>query len=240
MNDILDDDFEPEPPSAERVAARALVLSAVSCRALIEKDAHKPGAEGLRKEILPWLEAIGAIGEAEPAEIALISVPLGDLDPKRGLDPSWRSEGMAALAWVLGFSELPQVHVQCEPSDTAKSLGFLEDIEDTAMHRPRLRDPNEIERRTDTYLTLHWRLRQLSFDPMPMDFVAYASACKWAAMRLDELEIIENDLAIDGVLIHKVKNKKYHEVCSITQERHQALNWLMGFEELYSQVTTDT
>jgi hypothetical protein len=59
-------------------------------------------------------------------------------------------------------------------------------------------------------------------------------------MRLDELEFQDNDLAIDGVRIDKVEFKRFREVLSITQERHQALNWLMGFEQLYSQVTTDT
>ena len=35
----------------------------------------------------------------------------------------------------------------------------------------------------DTYLTLHWRLRQFSLEPMPMDFVAYANACTSRASR---------------------------------------------------------
>lgn len=34
-----------------------------------------------------------------------------------------------------------------------------------------------------------------------MDFVAYASACKWASMRLDRIETVDSDLAIDGVRI---------------------------------------
>jgi hypothetical protein len=240
MPDILDEDFVPSPPSPERVAARALILAAVSCRALTEKDAGKPGAEELRQGLLPWLDAVGATDELEPAEIDLISTPLGELDPKTRLNAGWQSEGMAALAWVLGYAELPPVHVQCEPSDIANIMGFLDDRENTPMHSPRLRDDAEIDRLRDTCLTLHWRLRQRSFDPAPMDFVAYVAACTWGALRLDDLEILNNDLAIDGVAIDKLNDNKYHEVLSITQERHQALNWLLGFENLYSQVTTDT
>jgi len=73
-----------------------------------------------------------------------------------------------------------------------------------------------------------------------MDLVAYVRECTWGALRLDELEILDNDLAIGGVKIDKLKNAKYREVVSITQVRHQALNWLEGFEQIYSQVTTDT
>jgi hypothetical protein len=240
MEKVLDDEFTPTPPTAERVAARALVLSAVSCRALIEEDAGKQGAEDLRLRLLPWLETIGAAEELEPAETTLIATPLGKLEEKKGVDASWQSEGMVVLAWALGFAELPPVHVQCEPSDVANCMGFLDDRENTPLHNPRLRDGSEIEKRGDTYLTLHWRLRQFSINSAPMDFSAYALACKWATMRLDELEFQDNDLAIDGVRIDKVEFKRFREVLSITQERHQALNWLMGFEQLYSQVTTDT
>jgi len=207
MTDMLDNDFEPMPPAAERVAARAMVLSAVSCRALIEKDAGKPGAEEFRQRLLPWLEIVGAAEELEQPEIDLISTPLGELDKEKRLDASWQAEGMAALAWVLGAAELPPVQIQCEPSDVANAMGFLDDRENTPLNNPRLREAVEIEKRTDTYLTLHWRLRQFSIDPSPMDFRASVLACKWASMRLDELEIVENDLAIDGVRIDKVKEK---------------------------------
>ena len=73
-----------------------------------------------------------------------------------------------------------------------------------------------------------------------MDFTAYVSACKWASLRLDRLETLDGDLAIDGVRIDKVENATYRRALSITQERHQAFNWLLGFEPLYSEVTTDT
>jgi hypothetical protein len=73
-----------------------------------------------------------------------------------------------------------------------------------------------------------------------MDLVAYVSACTWASLCLDHLETLDNDLAIDGVRIDKVENAAYRRTLSITQERHQAFNWLLGFERLYSEVTTDT
>jgi hypothetical protein len=42
------------------------------------------------------------------------------------------------------------------------------------------------------------------------------------------------------VRIDNLEYSKYREILSIAQERHQAFNWLLGFEDLYSQVTTDT
>ena len=90
------------------------------------------------------------------------------------------------------------------------------------------------------YLTLHWRLRQFGIKPGEVDFVSFATACKWAKMRLDELEVIDNDLAIKGVRIDNLDKDIYRTTVSITQERRIALDWLLGFESLYSHVTTDT
>lgn len=73
-----------------------------------------------------------------------------------------------------------------------------------------------------------------------MDFVAYASECNWTSMELTDLEIQDNDLAIRGVRIDRVDTATMREVVSITQERRIALDWLLGFEVLYSDVTTDT
>ncbi|MGA9070966.1 MAG: hypothetical protein WB424_11965, partial [Terracidiphilus sp.] len=72
------------------------------------------------------------------------------------------------------------------------------------------------------------------------DFVSYVTACNWGSLRLDQLDLIDNDIAVGGVRIDKLEYDKYRETLSIVQERHQAFNWLLGLEQLYSQVTTDT
>jgi hypothetical protein len=233
-------DFSITPPDAGRVAARALVLSAVSCRGSIEKDAHNPEAEELRKKVVRWLASIGASEELEPAEALLLSTPLGKLDRKATMNAGWQSEGMVVLAWALRYASLPPANVECEPSDIANGMGFLGDVQNTPLHCPRLRDGGEIEAWANTYLTLHWRLRQISSKPETIDFVDYVSRCTWGPLCLDHLQILDNDLAIDGTRIDKVEYTRYRRVLSITQERHQAFNWLLGLERVYSQVTTDT
>jgi hypothetical protein len=120
------DDFSLIPPLPSRVAARALILAAISCRGLIEKDAGDPAAEELRQQVLPWLDTIGAVEELEPAETALLSTPLGGLDSKQTINMSWQSDGMVVLAWALGYAELPAVRVECDPSDIANGIGFLD------------------------------------------------------------------------------------------------------------------
>jgi hypothetical protein len=235
-----DDDFCPLPPEPNRVAARALVLAAVSCRGLIEKDSHNHEAEELRFKVAGWLGRVGAAEELEPKEASLLATPLGKLDRKATVNATWLSEGMAVLAWALYCADLPPIHTECDPSEVANAMGFLEDRENTALQSPRLRDSTEIESWAETYLTLHWRLRQFSQTPERIDFVKYVSACIWGPLRLEHLEILGDDLAINGERIEKVASDGFRRTLSITQERHQAFNWLLGFERVYSQVTTDT
>ena len=236
----IGEDSCPTPPDHNRVAARALVLAAVSCRGLIEQDSERTGAEELRQRIVAWLESVGTASELESDESVLLSIPLGKLDRKATMDATWRSEGMVVLAWALHFAQLPRFHAQCEPSDVANELGFLDERQNTALRSPRLRAPDEIEKWADIYLTLHWRLRRFSLRPDAMDFVTYVSECTWGPLRLDGLEIIDGELAVEGVRIDRLEYDRFRQLLSIVQERHQAFNWLLGFEPIYSQVTTDT
>ena len=228
------------PPTPDRVAARAIVMSAVSCRGVIESDAGNPGAEQLRTRVVKWLNNIGVSNEVEPTEAALLSTPLGELDQKTKVDATWKSEGLVVLAWALGSFPLPVFSRQCEPSDTANALGFLGKREETVLSQPQLRDSGEIAIWEETYLTLHWRLRQFSNQREPIDFAACVASCNWGPLRLDQLELREGDLAVEGVRIDRLDYAAFRGTLSIVQERHQAFNWLIGWDSVYSQVTTDT
>jgi hypothetical protein len=228
------------PPTPERVAARAIVLAAITCRAMIERDAGKSDAEQLRTSVSDWVNRLGVSSELEQSESDLLSTPLGGLDRGAVINASWCSEGMTVLAWVLGCAPLPAYYTQCEPSNVAHAMGFLRERSDTPLRQPQLRDSNEIVRWEETYLTLHWRLRQFISEPDPIDFAGYVSSCKWGPLRLDELELCEGDLAINGVRIDRLDEATCRTTLSIVQERHRAFNWLVGFESVYSQVTTDS
>lgn len=238
----MNTDWEPCAPDAGRVAARAIVLAGVACRGLIENEklSDEIGAEDLRQRIVTWIENLGVNTEMEANEAILLATPVGRLDRRPTIDATWRSEGLAVLAWALHRTALPPVHSICEPVPIANALGFLRNREMTPLFAPHVRQLQELEYWADTYLTLHWRLRQFSIEPGKMDFASYASNCNWARMRLDELELIEGDLAIKGVRIDAVDQDAFHDALSITRERRVALDWLLGFESLYSEVTTDT
>jgi len=240
MHEQLEYDEEFHPPSAIRVARRALVLASVACRGSIESDAGKLGAEELRQRILPWLVELGTDIELESHERELIAQPLGKLDRKNAINATWKSEGLVVLAWALRFGELPSFCVQCDPPRVANEVGLLAPVQETCLDTPRLRDADEIEAWTDYYLTLHWRLRLLESHPGQMDFVDCVNRVMWGPVTLEGFDLVENDISDDGIRIDLISEDRRRALISIAQERHQAFNWLLGFEELYSHVTTDT
>src|SRR5262249_54312979 len=98
----------------------------------------------------------------------------------------------------------------------------------------------EIVQQANTYLTIHWRLREYSINPGAIDFADNVEHCVWGPLTLSEIDLIEGDLGIGGERIDRVSEDCRRETLSIVQERHQALNWLLGFAPAYSEVATDT
>lgn len=116
--DDADVDDSLSPPTARRVAERALILASVACRGAIEKDSGEPEAELLRQRAVAWLDALGILAEAERPELELLTTPLGQCDREQTIvNAVWRSEGMIVLGWALGWLELPHYDQECDPCE---------------------------------------------------------------------------------------------------------------------------
>src|SRR5262245_17609824 len=97
----MDDEelHEPPPPSADKVAARAVVLSVVACRGIVEADRTNPKeAEDLAKRSWHWLRAIGLEEELSRWERQILGSPFGGLAERDRINASWLSEAVTVLA----------------------------------------------------------------------------------------------------------------------------------------------
>lgn len=236
--DPTDDD--PQPPSALRVARRALVLCAVVCRASLEQEPSAARAEELRERLLAWLTANDLGGELEEHERELIEADVGSLPRQRAIDASWRSEGLAVLGWALGGYDLPAHDEQADPQEIAQSLGFLEDGPARGLDGPRLRDGAELERLSRRLMCLHWRLREFTSRPGVLDLKKTAGLAFTAEVDLEGVPLLDGDLALRGAPISACEPEVVTECASIAFERHQAINWLAGLHDVYSEVDTST
>jgi hypothetical protein len=229
-----DDDIEHQPPEAIRVARRSLVFSALSYRGDLD-DRHD--APQLRARLLAWLDATQLTAELEADEARFLNAPAGKLRRREKVNVSWRADGLAVLAWALGMMEMPPHDEQCPAPPIAEAFGFLQSAP-PILAAPRLRSSDELASYGEQVFAIHWRIRQYSLDHEPMDFVSFARTAYFGPLEIEGLPMMNGDLAIRGLPI--AQSPDWEEVHSITRERHQAANWLLGHAPLYSDVGTDT
>jgi hypothetical protein len=236
-----EEDNELVPAAPDRVCRRAFVLAAVACRASLEEAPQHPDAVATYARLQDWLAHQDLGEESEVAEWKAVACPLGALDERTRIDMSWRSEGLVVLAWALRRAEIPPHDKQADGPAVADTIGFLaEGATSRLISDPRLRSDHELWWLAELTLAVHWRLREYSLHPGPIDFVDYTRNCQWAKMPVESLPMIGADLAIRGKPVSETPEDLLHECASIARERQQAANWLIGQEERYSNVTCDT
>ena len=79
-----------------------MVLSAIVCRSNSDRDPSNPDAIDLWQRLKSWVERLELNDEMEPAESSMLYAPLGSLDDRWRVLPTWEVEGLAILAWGTG------------------------------------------------------------------------------------------------------------------------------------------
>lgn len=238
------DEPEPkdiQPPTPERVARRALALTAVTARAILEQDTANPEAAGTYQDLLEWVKGLGIDDEFEPDEWKVLQRPLGKLDQRGQIDSTWRLEGLVVLAWALGRFEIPPHDELVSLNPLWKSLGLLDaDGAKALLANPTLRPREEIGALRNRQFALHWRLRNYHVDPKAMDFAEFARTCWFGPLDISDLPLVEGDLSLRGERIDRVPPEVFSTAHSTAQERHLAANWLWEGPERYSAASVAT
>jgi hypothetical protein len=230
-----------DPPTPDRVARRALALTAVTARAILEQDTANPEAPGTYQDLLAWVKDVGIDDEFEPDEWEVLQRPLGKLEPRQQINSTWRLEGLVVLAWALGRFEIPPHDELVQLNPLWRSLGLL----DAAAARELLADPTlrpreEIGTLRNRLFALHWRLRNFRINPGVMDFAEYARTCWFGPLDISGLPLVDGDLAIRGERIDRAPPDAFGSAHSTAQERHQAANWLWEGPQRYSEASVAT
>jgi hypothetical protein len=226
---------DPTAPSAQRVARRALALSAVTARAILEEDADDPQNVEMHAELLSWVAEIGVEAELEPDERVMLQQPLGQLDPESKTHSSWRLEGLAVLAWALGRYDIPAHDGLVDLSTLWDALGLLRyDTANALLAEPWLRSRAEIDALYQRLYALYSRLRDFETHPEPVDFAAYAHTRGCKPWELGTLPLVEGDLSVNGHRIDRASEEALATVQTAVFERHQAAQWLRSGQELYA------
>ena len=178
--------------------------------------------------------------EFEASELASIDADIGSLDQQVMVNGTWRSEGLGVLAWALNAADIPPHDQLVDPSATANSVLFLVDDAMDRVSELTLRKDDELDKFAGTQLALHWRIRDFSLRPEAMDFRRFPEESWFGQVSIEGVSLADDDLAIDGVPIVEAPEERFRQCQSIASERHQAINWLRGWHEIYSEVDTST
>jgi hypothetical protein len=237
-----DGEEQPSRPPARRVAARAIVLSAVAYRALLEDLADNADTEPFRRQACVWLNAVGVSPELDQQEREFLETRIGKADQQTVIDGSWRSEGVAVLAWALKRYELPPYDERMDLKAAGDAVGFLDTSSAKALlSSAELRPSPEIDRVAAHNAIVHWRLRQFSLGPDRMDFPGYLR--QFPAFKpcwLDGLRFVEDDLAIGEKCVADTADDEFEACRCNAVERQIAAKWLQGDREVYSEVPAST
>jgi hypothetical protein len=123
---MSDDELEPKPPEAMKVARRAVVLSVITCRGFSEGFADKEEGADLVRRSIAWLDSLAIDQELCAWERSILSTPFGHLSEKDIIKASWLCEGLIVLAWALNRVDILSYDIQCDPPEVANSLGYLQ------------------------------------------------------------------------------------------------------------------
>lgn len=237
-----DEDEAPDPPTALRVARRALALAAVTARAMLEsQDKASAHFHDACTKVSNWVKDIGIEDEFEPAEAEFWQAAPGKVDQSALLKSTWRLEGLVVLAWALQRFEIPPHDELVQMNPLWESLGFL-DVEKarTLLANPSLRSPSEIRSLRNRLFAIHWRMRNFQLNRQTMDFENFARTCWFGPLDITGLPIVEGDLGIRGHRIDRAPQRDFAETHSASQERHQAVNWLLQGPATYSEASVAT
>jgi RNA polymerase subunit RPABC4/transcription elongation factor Spt4 len=238
--------WRPTPPTARRVAARAMALAAVVWRAQTEmnlKDIPRESWNPLRDHILTWLKALGILGELEPHERTFFDAPLGHGEPQLMTNAARRVEGLAVLAWALNRIQLPAYDDEAVPLDRALLSIGLEDLQTARqlLDSATLRPAAEIEQYATHATVVSWRLRTFQLYPGPWDLLGHLRRhTSFREAWLQGLRIVDGDLAIGTQSIANAPPEKVRTCEWIAVERQIAAYWLEGDDRVYSKVDPAT
>ncbi len=192
------------PPTPGRVARRALAMTAVTVRAILEQEAASREAAKTYQKLVAWTSSLAIDEELEPDEWEVLQRPLGRLDQRAQINSTWRLEGLVVLAWALGRMEIPPHDKLVQTNRLWRGLGFLDGKAATALlANPTLRSREEIGILRNRLFAQHWRLRNFHIRPEVMDFAAYARTCWFGPLDVSGLPLVDGDLGLRGKRIDR-------------------------------------
>jgi hypothetical protein len=229
------------PPAAGAVARQTLILSALACRAHLDRAAEHPDAASVYRNLGSWLKKHDLLSAAEPAEAGILTSTQGSLSQDARNRLSWHAEGVAVFARALQMTDFPRHDIQADQFEVTALVGLLQEDLLQILTDATLRSPETLSACRELTYALHFRIREFRRTRAARDFVFWIDpeGMKLLSVETDAF-IADGDLSFDGRPISSVAPQALERYERIVRERHRAAIWLIGGEPAYSKVVVDT
>jgi hypothetical protein len=170
-----------------------------------------------RDQIVTWLQREQLWDAVSPVESSFLLSEAPTQQQR--IDATWRAEALFPLLWSLRLiPELPSPQQLCDLQLIQSVLPPLFDQVGEFISHAQLRSESEIHAANEEIYQIHWRVRDARLRGQP------TPAGKLARMPVPSCE---------------PPVEAYHS--GVVQERHHALNWLIGYcGQDWDDISTDT
>jgi hypothetical protein len=235
-----EDDIYSRPPSAVEVARRALILSAVVCRASIETYTDEEYKRQTSEDIHEWLDELKLWPHLEPDEEEILRASFGAMPERIGIRGTWFVEGLAILSWALRRGEFPPHDRKVDPVAVTNDLDFLHPDAEKLLEAPTLREAAEVESVREWFYDVHCTLRGFLFHNGDGHLDEWIGQ-ELAVLALDPKTVqCGRFLIFEGCPLQQAEREQLQEWEWIIRERHRASIWLAGEDPLYTELSVDT
>ncbi len=243
-----DDEIDIALRSPAEVAERCIILAALIRRLSIEALAETVADEHLAGEafdIRSWIQTEGLWERLTGFEIAFLDRPVGLLEDADMAAMAWQVEGLVAVGWALGLTNLPDLGdlnsvesiVKSVPGPWAKIGPWLRSTSPQAEI--------EIARERDRAEILVWRIqietpRRRATGLEERDYTrAIADVVREATSAGLMAEADQRDFSIGSRAVTAHDDEEIERLTALAEERLRALNWLCGFGDSWDRVALD-
>lgn len=222
--------------SAQEVAERAVVMTALAFRASLEVTDH-PRSNELSGRLLGWLEQQQLGGALDPIEREILAAPRGTLAASQRTDATLAEEGACFFAWCLSTGPQLPLAERADARPLVASLRILHsdvgEIIQSASLRP---EPEIASACLDILLTLsELRQRRLA-DPSARKLLADMEASGIAELGL---HVSPESEQRSRVFVDSLLTDQQRSIAGLQFARSEAACWLYDGRARYFDAGDD-
>lgn len=226
----MEEDRKLKPPRPRHVARRAMILSAIVCRANTDHKSDDADAEALFKRLNSWLTDLRLRSQFEDYDSQVLGASFGEIDEELRKRCTWHVEGLSILAWALSRGPFPSFDGKVDSFEITKSLDFLSGDARKIIRKAKLRPLAQLKACREILFATHSRINHFIRQKEERSVESWFEPAWFETLRIDSIVAKSGDIAIGSRSLTEFDEKELFHVQEYLADRHQASIWLIGEE----------